>query len=59
MIDLRSMLIAFTVMIYFAVGAPWGWTITPGPHSTAVIAIAPLSIQVFCAFSLPLVLGIS
>ncbi|PTD09600.1 hypothetical protein FCULG_00007477 [Fusarium culmorum] len=44
------------MMIYFAVGAPWGYTITPGPHSTAVVAIVPLAIQVYSAFFLPLTL---
>ncbi|WXC52686.1 hypothetical protein QX201_012352 [Fusarium graminearum] len=47
------------VMIYFAVGAPWGYTITPGPHSTAVVAIVPLAIQVCSAFFLPLTLGLN
>ncbi|KAL5351998.1 hypothetical protein ACLOAV_003862 [Pseudogymnoascus australis] len=47
------------VMIYFAVGAPWGWTIAPGPHSTATIAIIPLAIQICSAFFLPLGLGLN
>ncbi|CEI39823.1 unnamed protein product [Fusarium venenatum] len=47
------------MMIYFAVGAPWGYTITPGPHSTAVVAIVPLAIQVCSAFFLPLTLGLN
>lgn len=50
-------LIVTVVMIYFAVGAPWGWNITPGPNSTAMVAILPLAIQVFCASFLPIALG--
>ncbi|KAF7552227.1 hypothetical protein G7Z17_g4476 [Cylindrodendrum hubeiense] len=52
-------LLLTAVMIYFAIGAPWGWTITPGPHSTATIAIVPLAIQVCSAFFLPLVLALN
>ncbi|KAF7125542.1 hypothetical protein CNMCM5793_001781 [Aspergillus hiratsukae] len=47
------------VMIYFAVGAPWGWTITPGPYSTANVAIAPLAIQICSASFLPFFLGLN
>ncbi|KAF5554620.1 hypothetical protein FMEXI_1902 [Fusarium mexicanum] len=47
------------MMIYFAVGAPWGYTITPGPHSTAMVAIIPLAIQICSAFFLPLTLGLN
>ncbi|KAL2670060.1 hypothetical protein Neosp_014941 [[Neocosmospora] mangrovei] len=47
------------MMIYFAVGAPWGYTITPGPHSTAMVAIVPLAIQISSAFFLPLTLGLN
>jgi hypothetical protein len=46
-------------MVYFSVGAPWGWTIAPGPHSTAFIAIFPLAIQIGSAFFLPLGLGMN
>ncbi|KAH6999207.1 glycosyl transferase family group 2-domain-containing protein [Ilyonectria sp. MPI-CAGE-AT-0026] len=45
-------------MIYMAIGAPWGWNITPGPHSTATIAIVPLAIQMCSAFFLPFCLGL-
>ncbi|KAL5327520.1 hypothetical protein ACEPPN_005219 [Leptodophora sp. 'Broadleaf-Isolate-01'] len=47
------------VMIYFAVGAPWGWTIAPEPHSDATLAIVPLAIQLVSAFFLPLGLGMN
>ncbi|KAF9890520.1 hypothetical protein FE257_005925 [Aspergillus nanangensis] len=47
------------VMIYFAVGAPWGWTIKPGPYSTANVAIAPLAIQICSATLLPFFLGLN
>ncbi|RHZ63639.1 uncharacterized protein CDV56_109291 [Aspergillus thermomutatus] len=47
------------VMIYFAVGAPWGWTITPGPYSTANVAIALLAIQICSASFLPFFLGLN
>ncbi|GFF80523.1 hypothetical protein IFM53868_02877 [Aspergillus udagawae] len=47
------------VMIYFAVGAPWGWTITPGPYSTANVAIAPLAIQICSSSFLPFFLGLN
>jgi hypothetical protein len=46
-------------MIYFAVGAPWGWTITPGPYSTANVAIAPLAIQICSSSFLPFFLGLN
>lgn len=46
-------------MIYFAIGAPWGWTITPGPYSTATLAIVPLAIQLCSASFLPLFLGLN
>ncbi|KAF4970250.1 hypothetical protein FZEAL_10085 [Fusarium zealandicum] len=52
-------LILAAVIIYMAVGAPWGWTITPGPHSTATIAIIPLALQIGCAFFLPFFLGVN
>ncbi|KAF4963889.1 hypothetical protein FSARC_8142 [Fusarium sarcochroum] len=47
------------MMVYFAIGAPWGYTITPGPHSTATVAIVPLAIQIASAFFLPLTLGLN
>ncbi|KAF4210723.1 hypothetical protein CNMCM5878_003883 [Aspergillus fumigatiaffinis] len=47
------------VMIYFAVGAPWGWTIKPGPYSTANVAIAPLAIQICSSSFLPFFLGLN
>ncbi|KAK2592718.1 hypothetical protein QQS21_009593 [Conoideocrella luteorostrata] len=47
------------MMIYFAVGAPWGYIIAPGPHSTATVAIVPLAMQICSAFFLPLVLGLN
>ncbi|KAL4888330.1 glycosyl transferase family group 2-domain-containing protein [Aspergillus ambiguus] len=47
------------VMIYFAVGAPWGWTITPGAYSTATVAIAPLAIQICSSAFLPFFLGLN
>ncbi|OAQ59804.1 glycosyltransferase family 2 protein [Pochonia chlamydosporia 170] len=47
------------MIIYFAVGAPWGYTITPGPHSTAMVAIVPLAVQICSAFFLPLALGLN
>ncbi|KAK7421131.1 hypothetical protein QQZ08_010060 [Neonectria magnoliae] len=46
-------------VIYMAVAAPWGWTITPGPHSTATIAIIPLALQICSASFLPFFLGIN
>ncbi|RGP78915.1 hypothetical protein FLONG3_2820 [Fusarium longipes] len=52
-------IILSAMMIYFAVGAPWGYTISPGPHSTAMVAIVPLAIQVCSAFFLPLTLGLN
>jgi hypothetical protein len=47
------------VMVYMAVGAPWGWTITPGKNSADTYAVIPLAIQISCAFSLPLFLGLT
>lgn len=55
----RIQLTVPTVMIYFAVGAPWGWTIAPEPHSDATLAIVPLAIQLVSAFFLPLGLGMN
>ncbi|KAF4469506.1 hypothetical protein FALBO_3597 [Fusarium albosuccineum] len=52
-------IILAAAIIYMAVGAPWGWTITPGPHSTATIAIIPLALQIGCAFFLPFFLGVN
>ncbi|KAF7543007.1 hypothetical protein G7Z17_g11092 [Cylindrodendrum hubeiense] len=46
-------------MIYMAVGAPWGWTISPGDYSTGTYAIVPLAVQVACSFALPLFLGLT
>ncbi|KAF5021882.1 hypothetical protein F66182_6073 [Fusarium sp. NRRL 66182] len=46
-------------MIYMAVGAPWGWTIAPGKFSAGTYAIVPLAVQVSCAFTLPLFLGLT
>ncbi|KAI8651093.1 Glyco-trans-2-like domain-containing protein [Fusarium keratoplasticum] len=46
-------------MIYMAVGAPWGWTIAPGQFSAGTYAIVPLAVQVSCAFTLPLFLGLT
>ncbi|KAJ5825580.1 hypothetical protein N7474_002718 [Penicillium riverlandense] len=51
-------LIISAAMIYFAVGAPWGWTIKPGPYSDANNAIIPLAIQLCSASFLPLFLGL-
>lgn len=45
------------VMVYFSVGAPWGYNISPGPHSTAMVAIFPLSVQIASSFLLPFGLG--
>ncbi|KAJ5160387.1 uncharacterized protein N7482_007391 [Penicillium canariense] len=47
------------VMIYMALGTPWGWKIKPGEYSTATIAIAPLAIQICNAAVLPLILGLN
>ncbi|KAJ5212478.1 uncharacterized protein N7498_004124 [Penicillium cinerascens] len=47
------------VMIYMALGTPWGWRIKPGEYSTASIAIGPLAIQICNAAILPLVLGLN
>ncbi|KAI9372868.1 glycosyl transferase family group 2-domain-containing protein [Aspergillus egyptiacus] len=47
------------MMIYFAVGAPWGWTIKPGEYSTATVAIVPLAIQLGSASFLPFFLGLN
>ncbi|KAJ5986604.1 hypothetical protein N7451_010969 [Penicillium sp. IBT 35674x] len=52
-------LLISAAMIYFAVGAPWGWTIAPGPYSTATIAIVPLAIQLCSASFLPFFLGLN
>ena len=54
---LGCLLIFVKVMIYFSVGAPWDYTITPGPYSTAAIAIIPVAIQVAGSFLLPFGLG--
>ncbi|KAJ5974960.1 hypothetical protein N7481_008667 [Penicillium waksmanii] len=47
------------VMIFMALGTPWGWKIKPGEYSTASIAIGPLAIQVVNAAILPLILGLN
>jgi hypothetical protein len=50
---------SFLVMIYMALGTPWGWQIKPGLYSTASIAIGPLAIQICNAAILPLILGLN
>ncbi|KAL1878422.1 hypothetical protein Plec18167_004494 [Paecilomyces lecythidis] len=47
------------VIVYMALGAPWGWKIKPGEYSTASIAIGPLAIQICNAAILPLILGLN
>ncbi|EPS28344.1 hypothetical protein PDE_03290 [Penicillium oxalicum 114-2] len=47
------------VMIFMALGTPWGWQIKPGEYSTASIAIGPLAIQICNAAILPLILGLN
>ncbi|KAH7245158.1 glycosyl transferase family group 2-domain-containing protein, partial [Fusarium tricinctum] len=46
-------------MMYMSFGAPWGWTIAPGKFSAGTYAIVPLAVQVACAFTLPLFLGLT
>ncbi|KAJ4248395.1 hypothetical protein NW762_012732 [Fusarium torreyae] len=46
-------------MMYMSFGAPWGWTIAPGKFSAGTYAIVPLAVQVSCAFTLPLFLGLT
>ena len=46
-------------MVYFAIGAPWGWRISPSVHAGDAYIIAPLAIQVAGAFALPVFLGLT
>ncbi|KAH9893699.1 glycosyl transferase family group 2-domain-containing protein [Xylariomycetidae sp. FL2044] len=52
-------LVLAAAMIYFAVGAPWGWTIKPGSDPMATWAVVPLSIQICSATFLPFFLGLN
>lgn len=55
----RRLTVYLLVMVYMALGAPWGWKIKPGEYSTASIAIGPLAIQICNAAILPLILGLN